>query len=83
MIQPRYQTGSNRFAAGFLDGLVFLPFTFLSPRLASSLYTTNRIHLAVSLAAFDWFSLEILTLFTNSRRRALHDDTAGTVVIAL
>lgn len=32
-------------------------------------------------ASFLWFALEMLTLLTNEKRRALHDFIAGTVVI--
>lgn len=32
-------------------------------------------------ASFGWFCLEIITMMTNAKRRALHDFIAGTVVI--
>ena len=35
----------------------------------------------LSIAALAWFALEILTMLTNPKRRALHDFIAGTVVI--
>lgn len=43
--------------------------------------TSENIYTAVSLAALSWFLLEIITMFTNKKRRALHDFMAGTVVI--
>ncbi|MCH6258114.1 RDD family protein [Puniceicoccaceae bacterium K14] len=47
-------------------------------------YTEDRadtIGLAISLGSLFWFGLEIITMLTNSKRRALHDYIAGTVVI--
>lgn len=35
----------------------------------------------ISLFSFVWFLLEFITMLTNSKRRALHDFIAGTVVI--
>lgn len=35
----------------------------------------------LSLGALGWFLLEVVTMFTNSKRRALHDFIAGTVVV--
>jgi uncharacterized RDD family membrane protein YckC len=38
----------------------------------------NRI---IEDAGFVWFLLELVTMFTNNKRRALHDYIAGTVVL--
>jgi uncharacterized RDD family membrane protein YckC len=35
----------------------------------------------INYAAFGWFLIEIVTMLTNSKRRALHDFIAGSVVI--
>jgi len=35
----------------------------------------------LDVAGFSWFILEVITMLTNSKRRALHDWIAGTVVV--
>jgi uncharacterized RDD family membrane protein YckC len=35
----------------------------------------------IDYSGFAWFLLEIITMFTNSKRRAFHDLIAGTVVV--
>jgi uncharacterized RDD family membrane protein YckC len=43
--------------------------------------SSNWPMLALGFANLGWFLLEIITMFTNSKRRAFHDLIAGTVVV--
>jgi uncharacterized RDD family membrane protein YckC len=43
----------------------------------------SAIGILASYAAIIWFILEIITMLTDERRRAIHDKIAGTVVIDL
>jgi uncharacterized RDD family membrane protein YckC len=45
---------------------------------AANLTTINRI---IGYSAFLWFVIEVVSMLTNNKRRALHDFIAGTVVI--
>ena len=50
----------------------------------SQLYLALQLGLAsslVSLARYAWYLLEVVTMLTNHKRRALHDYIAGSVVV--
>jgi uncharacterized RDD family membrane protein YckC len=44
-------------------------------------YLKSNVNLVIVGVSMVWFVLEILTMLTNRRRRALHDLIAGTVVV--
>jgi uncharacterized RDD family membrane protein YckC len=43
----------------------------------------SPLHIFVLWSFLAWFALEVLTMLTNAKRRALHDFIAGTVVMRL
>ena len=68
---------------GFI-GLFFLCYHLLSSGFSSDLYEETFSGLLgsyFSVTVFAWFILEIITMLTNHKKRALHDWMASTVVI--
>lgn len=57
---------------------------FLYVRLVGELSESTIVKLAVYIivfGSFGWFLIEVITMLTNKKRRALHDIIAGTVVV--
>lgn len=65
----------NSFAFLYLVQLV------LNDRFAPGAAVNTIPAMILGVAAMGWFLLEIITMLTNPKRRALHDFIAGTVVV--
>lgn len=60
---------------------VYLVQLVVSGRYAEGAQVNETPGMILGIAALSWFLLEILTMLTNPKRRALHDFIAGTVVV--
>jgi uncharacterized RDD family membrane protein YckC len=54
----------------------------IAPAMSSN-FIVIALDILASYAAIIWFLLEIISMLTNEKRRAIHDKIAGTVVIDL
>lgn len=65
-------------------GLIYFVFIVLSHRYTESVSETPPWPMvALGFANLGWFLIEIVTMLTNPKRRALHDLIAGTVVVRI
>ena len=62
-----------------LGGLVY--FFIMSQSTGDYSYLLNNLHDFSSTPFFVWTLLEIITMLTNSKRRAIHDFLAKSVVV--
>jgi uncharacterized RDD family membrane protein YckC len=67
---------------GFI-GSAYLIFLILADRSSREAISSNWVLIALGFANLGWFVLELVTMLTNKKRRALHDLIAGTVVVRL
>ncbi|MBC7903638.1 MAG: RDD family protein [Gemmatimonadaceae bacterium] len=81
------ETKGITFRQSFLRESVWIFFTvlaysYLAIRIATnSDYLADETQILLALLPVAWFILEIVSMLTNDRRRAVHDMIAGTVVV--
>jgi uncharacterized RDD family membrane protein YckC len=66
-----------------VGSLIYLFTLVLSGRYSHDAEVEGAPAMILSLAALAWFLLELASMATNRKRRALHDFIAGTVVVSI
>jgi len=61
----------------------YIVLLILTDRYSKDTLTSNWIMISLGFANLGWFIIELVTMLTNKKRRALHDLIAGTVVVRI
>jgi uncharacterized RDD family membrane protein YckC len=64
-----------------IPGCVYTIYLIVAHQYSLSAIADSLFLSIVGYAGFAWFVIELITMFTNKKRRALHDLIAGTVVV--
>lgn len=67
---------------GFI-GSAYMIVLILTDSYSKEALTSNWTVISLGFASFTWFAIELATMLTNKKRRALHDFIAGTVVVRI
>lgn len=67
---------------GFISS-AYIILLILTDRYSRDALTSNWALISLGFANLVWFALELATMLTNRKRRALHDLIAGTVVVQI
>ena len=67
---------------GFISS-AYIILLILTDRYSKDTLASNWAMISLSFASLGWFIVELVTMLTNKKRRALHDLIAGTVVVRI